>query len=104
MVSSSRRRRLFAGTALLLCLSASGCGARMYPVTGTITLADGSPLTKGLVVFETTGARPVMARGNVDADGTYHLSTNKPGDGVPPGKYRVLINPMDMSDLPDEAK
>src|SRR5207249_2275528 len=94
-----------AGAALLFALGTAGCGSRMVQVTGTVTLDDGTPLTKGLVVFEgIVDGKPVMARGEVKADGTYQLSTGKPGDGALPGKYRVLINPMDLSDVPDEQK
>ena len=98
------RRALAAGTLLLL-LPLAGCGQKLHPVRGTVTLDDGRPLSRGLVIFETQGEGPaVTARGEVKADGGYELSTYRPGDGVPPGRYRVLINPMDPSDVPDEQK
>jgi hypothetical protein len=94
-----------AATALVISLAAAGCGGGKYPVHGTVTLDDGTPLTKGLVVFERTdGGPPITARGEVKPDGTYELSTDKPGDGVPTGKYRVLVNALDLSDEPDEQK
>jgi hypothetical protein len=82
-----------------------GCGQRLYPVHGTVTLEDGTPLERGMVVFEgqPEGAA-VMARGEVKAGGSYQLSTHRPGDGVLAGKYRVQINPMDLSEVPDEKK
>lgn len=99
------RRRFATGAALLFALCAAGCGRQMAQVTGIVTLHDGTPLTRGLIVFEgTVDGKPVMARGEVKADGQYQLSTTKPGDGIPPGKYRVLINPLDSSDIPDEQK
>jgi hypothetical protein len=71
-----------------------GCGAKLYPVGGRVTFPDGKPLTEGMVVFEGQGPEnAVTARGEVRADGSYELSTYKPGDGVPPGKYRVLVAP-----------
>jgi hypothetical protein len=101
--STSRRSRSVA--ALLVLLLMAGCGNRLYPVRGTVTLEDGTPLTKGLVVFEgNVGGAPIMARGEVQADGTYQLGTYQLEDGVPPGRYRVLVNPMDHSDVPDERK
>jgi len=98
-------RRVLLPVTLLLALGTSGCGNKLYPVRGTVTLEDGTPLTRGMVIFEGTpeGVK-VMARGEVKADGSYQLSTHKPGDGVPPGKYRVQINPMDLSEVPDEKK
>jgi hypothetical protein len=90
---------------LLLLAGVTGCGPRLYPVRGKVTLDDGKPLTRGLVLFEASGDGPrVMARGEVQPDGSYQLSTHKPGDGALPGRYRVLLNPMDLSDLPDEKK
>jgi hypothetical protein len=32
-------------------------------------------------------------RGEIQADGSYQLSTYRPGDGAPPGTYRVLVAP-----------
>ena len=97
--------RLLPAAALALLPILAGCGTRHYPVRGTVTLEDGTPVTRGLVVMECAeGATPVMARGEIKPDGSFQLSTSRPGDGVPPGKYRVLINPMDLSDVPDEQK
>jgi hypothetical protein len=74
-------------------------------VVGTVTLADGSPLTRGLVIFDgIMDGKTVSPRGEVKPDGTFVLGTLKPGDGVPAGKYRVLINPLDSSEVPDELK
>jgi hypothetical protein len=98
------RRSVLAATGLLA-LFVAGCGRGMSPVHGIVTLDDGTPLTKGLVVFEgQADGKAVMARGEIKPDGTYQLGTVKAGDGAWPGKYRVLINPMDLSDLPDEQK
>src|SRR5262245_36789853 len=91
--------------AALLLLLVAGCSSRLAEVHGTVTLADGSPLTRGQIVFEgEIDGAPVSARGEVKPDGSYRMSTYRPGDGVPPGKYRVLINPLDLSELPDEKK
>lgn len=100
-------RRIPTAAALVFLLCLTGCGTRYYPVRGTVTLDDGTPLTKGLVIFESEnpeGGPAFMARGEIKPDGSYQLSTHKKGDGVPPGRYRVLINPIDLSDIPDEKK
>jgi hypothetical protein len=90
---------------LVVTLTAAGCSGGKYPVRGTVTLDDGTPVAKGLVVFERTeGGKPITARGEIKPDGSYELSTDKPGDGVPTGKYRVLVNALDLSDVPDEQK
>jgi hypothetical protein len=92
---------------LVACLACclAGCGTPYYPVTGRISLNDGSPLTKGLVIFERIeDGPPLTARGEVQPDGRFALSTDQPGDGVPVGRYKVVINPLDSSDAPDEQK
>ena len=87
--------QLPARTALALSLAAlAGCGAKYYPVHGKVTLPGGQPVPGSLVVFEgTSGGKSISARGEVGADGSYSLSTNAPGDGAPPGKYRVSVAP-----------
>lgn len=76
---------------------ATGCGPRMAPVRGKVTLQSGQPAAGSQVVFESDKeGKKVTARGDVREDGAYELSTFKPGDGVPPGKYRVQVNPPPM--------
>jgi len=87
------------------CLLFAGCGSRLNTVVGKVTLADGSPLTRGMIVFDgMMDGKTVSPRGEIKADGTFVLGTLKPGDGVPTGKYRALINPLDSSEVPDEQK
>jgi hypothetical protein len=86
-------------------LALTGCGDRLYSVRGTVTLDDGTPVTKGMIICERfEGGPAVSAQGAIQPDGTFRLGTTKPGDGLPVGKYRVLINAMDLSDLPDDKK
>jgi hypothetical protein len=82
--------------AMSLVFLGSGCGgsAKLYPVSGKITLKD-KPLTSGTVAF-----RPDKAKGNtfngepigeLNSDGQYTLMTNgKPG--APPGHYKVTVS------------
>ncbi len=75
----------------------SGCGGGLAPVSGTVKLADGKPAAGSQVVFEGgPEGKKVSARGDVREDGSFELSTFKPGDGVPPGKYKVQVNPPPM--------
>lgn len=64
-----------------------GC-QRNSTVTGKVLFEDGSPLTKGMVIF--TGDAGV-ARGPIDADGSYRLGFEKNANGVPKGNYKVYI-------------
>lgn len=90
---------------LLAGLSLAGCGgSNLYPAQGKVTFKDGTPLTAGWVVFEsaTPGAK-AGARGNIQPDGTFQLSTFKEGDGALEGPYRVAVMPP-LPPLPPGAK
>jgi len=75
----------------------TGCGSKNIQVHGKVTLPDGKPAAGSQVVFQ-GGAekRKFTARGDVGPDGTFTVGTEKPGDGVPPGKYNVIVNPPPM--------
>jgi hypothetical protein len=88
-------RRLGLALALLACLV--GCGpGKTAPVNGRVKLKDGSDVSvlKGYsLTFEAEGGK-TSAVGEVNADGTFMLSTFGANDGAVPGKYRVAINPL----------
>jgi hypothetical protein len=80
--------------AATLLVAFAGCGGGLAPVRGKVTLPDGKPASGSQVVFESQqDGKQISARGDVHEDGSYELSTFKPGDGVPLGKYRVQVNP-----------
>jgi hypothetical protein len=96
--------RVRVGVSLLLLLGVAGCGAGLYPVRGKVTFEDGTPVISGLVVFERTeGDKTIMARGALSPDGSFSLSSSRPGDGVSAGKYRVLVTVPEAWDE-EEAK
>jgi len=73
----------------LLFLCVLGCGNGNVGLSGKVTFSDDdSPLTVGMVNF-TTGT--FLAKGPIQADGTYILGSISEKDGLPPGKYRVYI-------------
>jgi len=74
---------------VFLLLAFSGCGGDKVPLKGKVTFKeDGSPLTRGMVCFETDTFR---ARGTLNSDGTYQVTSVKDNDGIPPGFYKVYI-------------
>jgi len=83
-------------------VAAAGCSGRAQ-VTGKVTFTDGTPLTCGVVNFanDTT-----ICKGEIDkTDGTFKMRTFKPGDGVPPGTYKVYITEtMKFGDTGNEVK
>lgn len=65
----------------------SGC-SNNEQLGGTVTFADGKTVPTGTVIFSTT---KFQARGEIESDGTYRLSSLNPNDGLPPGEYKVCV-------------
>jgi hypothetical protein len=86
-----------AAVALIVGLT-SGCGSsgpaqpETVPVTGKITF-KGKPVTKGQVNFQPADGPPAV--GDIQADGTFALSTFTQGDGAVLGRHRVIVNAND---------
>lgn len=92
----------------------AGCnrGPKMVQVRGKVLNQDGTPITKGIreISFEpmadTTAVMRRTAVGQIQDDGSFELFTRRPGDGVLPGKYSVVIRvikaPRDPVLLSDE--
>jgi hypothetical protein len=75
-------------------LFVSGCGSNQLqtaPVQGTVSL-DGRPLESGQVVFTPSQGRG--ARGQLNRDGTFVLTTYTDGDGAIVGVHQVAILPV----------
>src|SRR5262245_1772506 len=72
----------------------TGCGGQsLYPVQGKVVWesgADAKELDGGLVVCESVNGA-VGSRGDIQKDGSFRLSTFKPGDGALLGKHRVAV-------------
>jgi hypothetical protein len=68
----------------------AGCngGPKMTPVTGKV-MYNGNPLEFGVVMFQPSSGQP--ARGDIQPDGTFTLSTYRLNDGVVLGKHKVRI-------------
>lgn len=89
--------RVVSYTRVVLILLLVGCDSgefKTYPVKGTVTFSDGTPLPVGKIYFDTRDEQyglGVGATGNIKEDGTFELRTYVPGDGAPPGQYIVYI-------------
>ncbi|MGO9465633.1 MAG: hypothetical protein ACLQIB_23030 [Isosphaeraceae bacterium] len=80
--------------AVLMLGAHSGCGGSgsvpaLIPVKGKVT-HKGQPLTKGIIRFEPDGYGR-MATGELQASGTFELTTLPKGDGVVAGQHKVFI-------------
>jgi hypothetical protein len=90
-----------AALALLIFFAVGGCGSQTYfPVSGSVTYKDGTPVTAGLVIFEPVSQK-ISARGEIKADGTFQLGTHGDDDGAMEGEYKVLVAPPP---LPEEGR
>jgi hypothetical protein len=85
---------------LVGCALGSGCGSadgptvvKVYPVTGKVVLANGSPLKGGHIWLVPTKDSVMNSSGEIGPDGTFTISTGPSGDGAPPGEFKVRIEP-----------
>lgn len=89
-------------TPLLMIALMSGCGDPK--VTGKVTFPDGTPLTKGQVMFQSDG---FIGSGDIRENGTYSAGKLKDGDGLPLGTYQVFIGGAttlgELKNAPQEA-
>lgn len=79
------------GLPFLVPLLTSGCGQGLpatAPVSGKVTW-QGKPVTQGKIGFYPDQGVPAF--GEIQPDGSYTLTTFKPGDGAVPGRHRVTI-------------
>lgn len=85
-------RRCF-GWLILATVLFCGCNGsdelELHPITGKIVYADGSPAMFGDIEFQ-SDSMPVNARGKIQRDGTFTLTTNgKPG--AVEGQHKVVV-------------
>lgn len=97
-LSKSRGKARRNASRLLLCIGIGllgivGCGSgreKTYPVEGIVVFKDGSHVKVGTV--ETKSLRTgVQARGTIDQDGRFTLSTFENNDGAVAGDHQVVI-------------
>ena len=101
-----RQKQWLLIAALLLC---AGCGGpTLYQVKGTVVYKDDEDvavLAGGLVHFQPEDPEvKVSVRGEIQPDGSFQMSTVHPGDGVPPGKYRVMLSPPSFRGHRDDPR
>lgn len=90
----------------LLFLAASvGCGSGQstHIVKGKVVFSDGTPVQFGDVETLSVDQR-INARGKIEKDGTFTLTTYKENDGAVAGEHKVVIIQMTGSPLMAAAK
>jgi hypothetical protein len=88
---------MLAGILLVPLALVGGCGSKesrkpVYPVRGKVLVA-GKPAVKAQVTFHPLNDpnNPLRPNADVEADGTFTLSTFTAGDGAPAGEYAVTV-------------
>jgi hypothetical protein len=71
----------------------AGCSGGAYPVKGTLVYEDGQPVKElaGFTVTFTSEKLAKSAVGDIDQDGGFRLTMERPGDGAIPGEYKVTL-------------
>lgn len=79
-------------TACIL-LVAVGCSGqhRTYPVNGKVQFANGLPVKVGTVELKSSEHPEIQARGTIEQDGSFSLTTYKENDGAIAGKHFAVI-------------
>jgi hypothetical protein len=98
-MNQARAPRILAhlGCALGLCLALVGVGCnrgpRLVPAAGRVTFDDGQPLSGGSIELESlpeSSAPGLNARGTLDDQGRFQLSTGAQFGAVP-GRHAVIV-------------
>lgn len=81
-------------------MGCSGNGIPTCPVEGIVVLEDGTPVQTGTVEFNSL-EKDLTARGSIQSDGTFRLTTFTDGDGAVAGIHdAVVVQLVSTEDLP----
>jgi hypothetical protein len=77
------------------CFFGFGCGGPpglpdMVPIRGTVAY-NGKMLTEGTVIYAPTSSEGRQARGTIQADGSFRLTTLRENDGAQQGDYKIVV-------------
>ena len=79
---------------VLIIAAAAGCGSDGLPgmvaIQGTVTY-KGEPLTHGTVLYLPKDGSGRQARGEIQPDGRFELTTLRAGDGAQVGEYSIVV-------------
>jgi len=84
----------------LICVALAGCGkSNPYsPATGVVKFDDGTVPQGDIssITFQPKLGGPDTkgAQGTIEPDGSFQLSSERPGDGAKPGEYTVTVHAM----------
>ena len=92
-------RTLLGVVVVALVVALPGCGSGRATVTGTVRYDDGTPVEAGSVIGEATAdGKLVAVQGTIKKDGSFSWGGDREGDGALPGKYKVIVVPVSLSE------
>jgi hypothetical protein len=90
----------------------AGCGGpkfnitpppKVYPVKGKVLLANGEPVSGGIINFHPKTTLGSEASGEIGPDGSFQLTTIVKNDGALPGSYTVSVDPYFKGGRPSKV-
>ncbi|MFO0865039.1 MAG: hypothetical protein U0744_10370 [Gemmataceae bacterium] len=106
---SRRSMQALCAGSLVAAVAAIGCSSRSaaektYPVSGEV-FYEGKPAAGAAVIFHPieAGKESQRARGRVEKDGTFRLSTRVANDGASAGNYIVTVEWKKTDDHPEQG-
>jgi hypothetical protein len=100
-------RALALAAVCMLAFAPAGCGGnpKTYRIPGRLVYGDGTPVPGATVVLNTEHqGKRVTARGMVQPDGTFELTTFTDKDGVIEGEHEVTVVPLPSEDSAKSTK
>jgi hypothetical protein len=94
--STSAKRATLLLPCCIACLGPLGCSdGRLptFPVSGRVVFSDGSPVHTGTIEFRSR-EHAVQARGTIDHDGNFRLTTYKENDGAVAGTHDCVVTQL----------
>ncbi|MDR0611763.1 MAG: hypothetical protein LBG58_16780, partial [Planctomycetaceae bacterium] len=88
------RKKILIISVLWLIFCFTGCDGKTK-ISGTVKFSDGTPITKGNVVFD-NGNESYF--GTIKNDGTYVTGGNKQIEGIPDGNYKVWLAQTEIAE------
>lgn len=90
---------LILGALLLSVIGCSGNNNGTVPVYGKVVFDDGQPARIGNVEFRKivkagSDETRLIARGKIESDGSFLLTTFEPNDGAIPGNYDIICQQL----------
>lgn len=76
-----------------------GCSVQQK-ITGTVKFDDGTPLTQGSVIFESDSEKFF---GFLDTNGNFSMGTEKSGDGIKAGSYKVRLAGTEITEYTESG-